>query len=85
MAKQKWKGWITMHRKIGEAMGGPLACSRVYEFKLPGGPDALDLAETELRRLWAQEGSLVKGQNALAPNDPSLTSYPNLEPQGEHE
>jgi hypothetical protein len=59
--KQKWKGWITMHRKTGEALGDPLAGSRVYEFELPGGPDAFGLAEAELRRLWAQEGSLVNG------------------------
>ena len=80
VAKQKWRGWITIHRKTGEALGEPLAGSRIYEFELPGGPNAFDIAEAELRRLWANDGSLVTGSQTFTPNDPSLTSYPSLEP-----
>jgi hypothetical protein len=31
-------------------------CS-LYEFEIPGGPNDVGLAENELRRLWANEGS----------------------------
>jgi hypothetical protein len=83
--RTRWKGWITLHRKVGSATGQPVAGSRFYEFELPGGPDQFDLAEPRLLRLWANEGSMASGPEALMHNDSSLTSYPNLEHQDEHE
>ena len=73
---QRWKAYITIHKKTGEALGKPIAGSKVFEFETP--TDSLEMAEAELRRHWEADGYWVSGPEPFDSTDPNLTSYPNL-------
>ncbi len=85
LSTKKWKGWISIHRKgwlsLERIPGGdsdePLARSSVYEFTLRPSSDEWKVAETELCRLWHNQGGVLECASGFSGNS-SLRVYAML-------